>query len=234
MQPIDVAANVHRVRERIDAAALRAGRAPGEVALVAASKTKPAAMIEAAIGAGVRMVGENYVQETRAKRALVRTSAEWHLIGHLQRNKARAAVALFDVIQTLDDLALAAALDRLGAERGAPVRVLVEVNTGGEASKRGLAPADLPAFLEALAPVEHLRVEGLMTIPPAAGDDEARGHFRRLRRLRDELAGTVPANVVLRELSMGMTDDFEIAVEEGATIVRVGRAIFGERAAVQV
>lgn len=226
----DVAANFRRVRERIDAAARRAGRAGDEVALVAVAKTKPAAMVDAAIAAGAAIIGENYVQEAKEKIPRVAGHAAWHLIGHLQRNKARLAVSLFDLVHTLDSEALAAVLDRLGAERGAPVRTLVEVNLGGEESKSGVAPARLPAFLAGLAPFAHLRVDGLMAIPPPArDDDEARLSFRTLRRLRDDLAAAAPPNVALRELSMGMTDDFEIAVEEGATLVRVGRAIFGER-----
>jgi len=222
MEPVDVAANLARVRARIAAAAQRAGRDARRVTLIAVAKTKPAAMIDAAIAAGATCIGENYVQEARAVKPLVAGRAAWHLIGHLQRNKARLALTLFDVIQTLDSTALASALDRLGAERGAPVPALVEVNLGGEASKRGVAPEKLAGFVEELAALAHVRVEGLMAIPPPAGDEsEARAHFRRLRQLRDQLG--------LRELSMGMTDDFEIAVEEGATIVRVGRAIFGAR-----
>ena len=226
----DVAANLRRVLERIDGAARRAGRAAGEVSQVAVAKTKPAPTVDTAIAAGAAIIGENYVQEAKEKIPRVAGRAAWHLIGHLQRNKARLAVSLFDLIHTLDSAALAAALDRLGAERGSPVRVLVEVNLGGEESKSGVASGDLPAFLESLASFAHLRVEGLMAIPPPARDDaEARAHFRTLRRQRDELAASAPPNVALRELSMGMTDDFEIAIEEGATLVRVGRAIFGER-----
>jgi len=229
MDAAQVAANLAHVRERIAAAAARAGRAPTEVTLVAVSKTKPGELVEAAIAAGARVIGENYVQEARDKRAQVRGAAEWHLIGPLQRNKARLAVSLFDVVQTLDRIELARTLDALGAERGAPVRCLVEVNVGGEASKHGIAPADLPALLAAIAPLAHVRVEGLMAIPPPAEGEAARAAFRALRRLRDELAPRAPANVALQHLSMGMTDDFEIAIEEGATIVRVGRAIFGAR-----
>lgn len=216
---MSVADNLRRVRERIESAARRAGRAASEVTLVAVAKTKPAPMLDEAIAAGAAAIGENYVQEARDKKPLVRGAATWHFIGHLQRNKARLAVDLFDVIQTIDDLALARTLDRLAGESGRPLPALIEVNVGGEARKSGVAPDALEPLLEQVATLEHLRVEGLMTIPPA--DDDPRPHFAALRRLRERFA--------LPQLSMGMTDDFEIAIEEGATIVRVGRAIFGER-----
>jgi pyridoxal phosphate enzyme (YggS family) len=217
----EVADNVRRVQERIELAARRAGRDPAAVTLVAASKRKPAELIEAAVAAGVRAVGENYVQEAREKIARVREPASWHLIGRLQRNKARVAVELFDVIQTLDGVALARALDRLGHERGRPVRALVEVNLGGEASKSGIAPEGAGSFLDEVAALASLRIEGLMAIPPPGSETEARHHFRTLARLGERLG--------LRELSMGMSDDFEVAIEEGATFVRVGRALFGRR-----
>lgn len=229
MTAAEVATNLASVCRRIEAAAGRAGRAASEVTLVAVSKTKSAAMVDAALAAGATILGENYVQEAREKRREVRGAAEWHLIGPLQRNKARLAVSLFDVIQTLDSVPLARALDRLGAERGSPVRCLVEVNTAGESSKHGVAAGAVSALLDQLAPLAHVRVEGLMAIPPPAEGEAARAGFRMLRRLRDELAASAPPNVRLHHLSMGMTDDFEIAIEEGATIVRVGRALFGHR-----
>jgi len=225
----DVASNLLRVQERIERAAVRAGRNPADVSLVAVSKRKSAELIDVALAAGVLRIGENYVQEASNKIPHVRHRAEWHLIGHLQRNKARLASTLFEVIETVDSRELALALDRLGAERQIPLRVLLQVNIGDEASKHGIAPAELDAFIEALAPLTHVRIEGLMTIPPPADEKEGRAHFRALRRLRDHVAPRAPSNVALRELSMGMSDDFEIAIEEGATIVRVGRAIFGER-----
>lgn len=216
----DIAANLAAVRARIARAAARAGRDPRAVRLIAASKTKPAAAVRAAIDAGVADVGENYVQEAQAKRAAVGAGAAWHLIGHLQRNKAARAAEVFDCIQTVDSAALGGALSRHAAARGRPLRVLVEVRLGGEATKSGVEPAALPALLAALR-LPGLLVEGLMTVPPPADAEAARPHFRALRALRDA-AG-------LRELSMGMSDDFEVAIEEGATMVRVGRAIFGER-----
>lgn len=217
---IDVAANLAGVRARIAAAAARAGRAPAAVRLIAVAKTKPAALVAAAIAAGVTDIGENYVQEAIAKRAAAGAGARWHLIGHLQRNKAARAVQSFDCIQTLDSAALAAAVARHAAALGRTVPVLIEVNLGGEAGKSGVAPDALPALLAA-ARAASLQVEGLMTVPPAGEAEAARPYFRRLR----ELAGRAG----LRELSMGMSDDFEVAIEEGATMVRIGRALFGAR-----
>jgi pyridoxal phosphate enzyme (YggS family) len=190
------------------------------VRLIAVSKTKPAELVRAAVAAGVDDIGENYLQEALAKHAAVGGAVRWHLIGHLQRNKAARALELFDLIHSIDSAALGEAVARHAAARGTPARVLVEVNVGGEASKHGVAPHRLPELLERLRD-PHLSVEGLMTVPPPGPAEVARGYFRQLRALRDA-AG-------LRELSMGMSDDFEIAIEEGATMVRVGRAIFGAR-----
>ena len=217
---VDVAANLAAVRARIAAAAARAGRSADDVVLIAVAKTKPAALVQAAVAAGVTDVGENYVQEGLAKRAAVRGTVRWHLIGPLQRNKAARALEAFELIHALDNRALGETLARHAAARGAPARVLLEVNVGGEASKHGISPDQLPAMLEQLRD-PYLSIEGLMTMPPPGSLDVARRCFRQLRALRDA-AG-------LRELSMGMTDDFETAIEEGATMVRVGRAIFGER-----
>ena len=216
----DIAANVAAVCRRMAAAAQRAGRDPASLTLIAITKTMPAAMVDAAIAAGVGDIGESYVQEGIDKHAQVAREARWHFVGHLQRNKASRALQTFTLIHGVDSVALGETLARHAAARGRPARILVEVNLGGEASKHGVAPADLPALLAALRD-PHLSVEGLMTVPPAGSPDQARQWFSRLRALRDA-AG-------LRELSMGMTDDFEVAIEEGATIVRVGRAIFGER-----
>jgi len=216
----DVAANLDAVRRRIAAAAARAGRAAADVRLIAVAKTQSAELIRAAVAAGARDIGENYVQEALAKRSAVGGEVRWHLIGHLQRNKAGRALDAFELIHGVDSLALAEALAQHASARGRRARVLIEVNVGGETSKHGVAPDDLPALLERLRD-PFLSIEGLMTIPPPVSTEQARQCFRRLRALRDA-AG-------LRELSMGMTDDFEVAIEEGATMVRVGRAIFGER-----
>jgi hypothetical protein len=222
---IDVAGNIARVRERVARAAARAGRSPDSVRIVAVSKTQPLALIEAAVRAGIADIGENYVQEAAAKIEAIRVSVRWHLIGHLQRNKAARAVALFDMIQTVDSLPLADALDRHAAQRGRVLPVLVEVNVAGEASKSGVAPERLGELVEALRTRTHLELRGLMSIPPAAASIEAmRGFFAMLRRLRDDLR-----DASALDLSMGMSDDFEVAIEEGATIVRIGRAIFGPR-----
>jgi pyridoxal phosphate enzyme (YggS family) len=229
---IDVAANVRRIRERADAAMRRAGREPSTLRIIAVAKTKPAAMIRAAYEAGLHDIGENYVQEAQAARAeLADLPLRWHMIGHLQRNKARRAVALFDVIQTVDGVDLGKLLSRQAVEAGRTLSVLLEVNLGSEATKSGIAPAEVANVLAELARLPNLSVDGLMAIPPPVTTPElARPAFRKLRELRDTVLGCVRPAVPLRELSMGMTDDFEIAIEEGATMIRVGRALFGERA----
>lgn len=213
--------NLVAVERRIAGACALAGRKRDEVTLVAVSKTRPAAMIDEAIAAGVTEVGENRVQEARDKQPSVRGRARWHLIGHLQSNKAKDAVRLFDVIQTVDDLALAEKIARAAAAAGKVQDVLLEVNVGDEPQKSGARPADVVALAKSVSALDALRLRGLMAIPPAGDPEETRRWFRALRAMRDTLG--------LAELSMGMTDDFEVAIEEGATIVRVGRAIFGER-----
>jgi hypothetical protein len=225
---IDVADNLVRVRERVARAEERAGRPPGSVKIIAVSKTKPAALVSEAIRAGVTNVGENYVQEAAGKiDAVGRFNARWHLIGHLQRNKVARAVELFDLLHTIDSLAVADALDRQGAKRAQPVHILIEVNAGGEASKSGLAPERVSELVAQLNARTHLRVEGLMTVPPpVSAAAQARPYFIMLRRLREQLAQSV---ATITELSMGMSEDFEVAIEEGATMVRIGRAIFGAR-----
>jgi hypothetical protein len=218
---IDVAANVAAVRTRIARAAERVRRNAADVVLVAAAKKKSAGLVDAAIAAGVTDIGENYVQEAATKRSQVRGVARWHMIGHLQRNKAARAVAVFDTIETVDSAGLGQALSRQAESIGRTVDVLVEVNLAGEATKSGTAPCAVPDLLAELTGLPNLHVKGLMTIPPAGSPEDSRRYFRQLRELAEGLG--------LRELSMGMTADFEVAVEEGATIVRVGRAIFGER-----
>jgi PLP dependent protein len=222
----EIAARLTVVGDRIARAAGRARRDPATVRLVLASKTQPPAAIRAAYSAGAREFGENYVQEAAAKQDALAdlNDLRWHLIGHLQSNKARDAADRFALIHSLDSVRLAAALGR--ARRVPRVPVLIEINAAGEASKSGVAPAEVERLIEAArATVEIL---GLMTIPPPATDPErSRNHFAALSAMRDRLAGAT--GLALSELSMGMTDDFEVAIEEGATIVRVGRAIFGER-----
>ena len=220
----DIRANLERVRERIARAAERAGRRPDGVLLIGVSKTVDTARIRAALAAGLPALGENRVQEARAKIAELGRPVPWHLVGHLQTNKAREALELFDVIHSLDRPELARECDKRARARGRAAEALVEVNLAGEASKGGVAPDRLAALLDAVAPLDHVRVRGLMTIPPEAHNPEdARPWFRALAKLG--------AQHGLAELSMGMSGDFEVAVEEGATMVRVGTAIFGPRPA---
>jgi pyridoxal phosphate enzyme (YggS family) len=214
-----IADNLHSVRDRVARAAERAGRRADDVTLIAVSKTVSPEGIEDALAAGQFLFGESKVQEARAKIGVVSGRARWHFIGHLQSNKARDAVALFETIHSVDSVKLATELNRCADNAGKTQPILLEVNVSGEASKFGLKPEDLDAALAQINALPRLEAQGLMTIPPAGKD--ARPFFRRLRELRDALG--------LRELSMGMTHDFEIAIEEGATMVRVGTAIFGER-----
>ncbi|HEY7834919.1 MAG TPA: YggS family pyridoxal phosphate-dependent enzyme [Ktedonobacterales bacterium] len=233
----DLAARVRAVRERVRAAAARAGRSPDDVLIVAVSKTVDAERVRAAYELGLKTFGENRVQEARAKlSALHLPLLRWELIGHLQTNKVARAAELFARVQSVDSVRLAEALEERAARLERPLPVLLEVNVAGEASKFGIAPAALPEVARAVAALPHLRAEGLMTVAPLAADPEAaRPVFRRLRALRDELRRNAPGEPAgapegaWAQLSMGMTDDFEVAIEEGATIVRIGRAIFGER-----
>ena len=225
-----VSENVDRVRERIARAALRGDRRPEEVVLIAISKTFPAEAIREAYEAGVKAFGENRVQEWEAKQPqLADIQASWHLVGHLQSNKARRAARLFDWIDSVDDIALAAKLDEAAGETNEWLAVLIEVQVDPSESKSGISPQDLPVLAEAVVQLPHLQLRGLMAIPPPCDDPrDARPYFRRLRRLRDDLQSHLGRP--LPELSMGMSHDFEIAIEEGSTQVRLGTAIFGERA----
>ena len=225
-------ARLQEVRARISAAALESNRRPEEIALVAVSKTHPAEIIREAIASGVTDLGENRVQEAETKIPEVgRHAARWHLIGHLQSNKARRAVELFDVIHSLDSVALAQRLDRMCAELNRPeLPVMIQVDLGREAAKSGVDDAEVLQLVEALKQCEHLRLTGLMTLPPYFDDaEQVRPFFRKLRELRDELSLRGAFGDARGELSMGMTHDYEVAIEEGATIVRVGTAIFGQR-----
>ena len=217
----EIRANAAAVEARVTAACRRAGRARDSVTLVAVTKTFPAADVDHAIAAGLTSAGENKVQEARDKRPAVTGVARWHLIGHLQSNKAKDAVRLFDVIHTVDSVDLAARIDRIAAEQGKAQDVLVQVNVGGEEQKSGVEPGDVADLVRRIRELRSLNLLGLMTIPPLGEAEEMRPYFRQLRSMRDDLG--------LEHLSMGMTDDFEVAIEEGATIIRVGRAIFGSR-----
>ncbi len=218
----DIRANLERVRERVAKAAERAGRRPADVLLIGVSKTVEVARIRQAIEAGVEALGENRVQEARDKVVEIGRPVPWHLIGHLQTNKVRDALELFDVVHSLDRLDLAKELDKRARARGRTVAALVEVNLAGEASKGGVSPDGLGALLDAVAAMSAVSVRGLMAIPPEAKEpDDSRVWFRALRKLAERYGFT--------ELSMGMSGDFEVAIEEGATLVRVGTAIFGPR-----
>jgi pyridoxal phosphate enzyme (YggS family) len=232
-----IAERLAAVRERIRGAALRAGRRPEEITLLGVSKRQPAERVVAAARAGLACVGENYVQEALEKLPKIQAALEgsgvtplrWHFIGQLQRKKARAAAQAFDVVESVDRPALAMELDRRAGQIGRRLSVLLQVNLSGEPQKGGVAPEDLAALLAQSVDWPQLEVVGLMAIPALAADPErSRPAFARLRELRQTLR-QAPGGAALRELSMGMSADFEVAIEEGATIVRIGTAIFGPR-----
>jgi len=228
----NIAANLTLIMERIASAAARSGRSAEDVRLVAVSKTHSPDLIRDAIAAGVRSFGENKVQEAEGKIAEVgRDAAEWHLIGHLQSNKVRKAIQLFDVIQSVDSTELAARLERICNEEGrSQLSVFIQVDLAGEATKSGVAEDDLPKLVSYLRECERLKLDGLMIIPPFFDDPESsRPYFQSLRVLRDRMAAEGAFTGGRGELSMGMSHDFEVAIEEGATIVRIGTAVFGER-----
>lgn len=226
-----IARRYHAVRERVAEAALRVGRRPSEVTIVVAAKGFGVEAVRAVVEAGARDVGENYVQEALRKAGAVEVpELRWHMIGRLQRNKAKLAVRLFDLIHSVDRLELAHALGSSATAMGGIARCLIEVNLDGEPSKGGVHVAGLPELLAAIARLPNVEVRGLMTIPAPGIARESRRRFARLRGLRDHLDGLRLPHVQLKELSMGMSADFEEAVEEGATFVRIGNAIFGPRA----
>jgi hypothetical protein len=226
-----IAEKIAVVRDRMAQAARRCGRDPAEVALVAVSKTHPAEMVRQAWAAGVTTMGENYIQEARDKiTALADCALSWHFIGHLQSNKAKIAVDLFDLIHGVDTLKLAREIDKQAAKTGKTQAILIQVNISGEATKSGATEAATLALVRDAACLEHVKIRGLMTMPPFFDQPErARPYFAALRRLRDRIRAEAIAGVDMSELSMGMTGDFEVAIEEGATLVRIGTAIFGPR-----
>ena len=231
---MSIAQNLFDVRERIALAAKRAGRRPEDIALMAVSKTFSADRIREAYTAGLRLFGENRVQEFAGKADALQDlrNIEWHLIGHLQSNKAAKAAELFAAVDSVDSLRLAQKLNSAAAQIRKKLAVLIEINVGGESAKSGLAPEsdDLEELLHAALGLEHLEFRGLMTIPPFAEDpNQARPYFHRLRELRDQIAARKLPAVGMNVLSMGMSHDFEVAIEEGSTCVRVGTAIFGSR-----
>lgn len=227
---VEVAARIAAVRERIARAAERAGRRAGDVLLVGVSKMVDVERISEAIAAGIPALGENRVQEAKAKIETLGRPIPWHLVGRLQTNKAQEAVRLFDLIHSVDRPELAQELDRRARALGKIVDVLVQVNLDEEAAKGGVPPTEMKALLERIAPLDGIRVRGLMAIPPQAdAPEDSRRWFSRLRELRDAARGWGVPGVEMDQLSMGMSGDFEVAIEEGATMVRVGTAIFGER-----
>ena len=220
-----IASNLKTIRSRIEAAAASSDRDPGEITLIAVSKTHPAEAIREAISSGISVFGENKVQEAEGKIAeLGRIGIEWHLIGHLQSNKARKAVQLFDVVHSVDSLDIAQRLERICVEEGREkLEVLIQVDLAGEETKSGIPESDVPDLVDFLRTCKRLKFIGLMILPPYFDDPEAtRPYFKRLREIRDRI---IPGG----ELSMGMSHDFDVAIQEGATMVRVGTAIFGER-----
>src|SRR5213592_1533202 len=227
---MDIAENLDRVREQIARAAAKACRAADDIELVTITKTHPAEKVREAIEAGQKLFGESRVQEARAKIPELPSNLRWHFVGHLQKNKIRQALPLFEVVHSVDSLALAQDINRIAEEEGLYPRVLIEVNVAGEGSKFGFGPANLREQMEALLALPRLSIEGLMCIPPLAVESEdSRKFFVQVRKLRDSLEKEF--SIKLPQLSMGMTQDFAIGIDEGATMVRVGTAIFGERRA---
>ena len=223
-----IASNLKTVETKISEACERGGRDRSEITLVAVSKTFPATMIDEAVDAGLTDIGENRVQEAESKFAQLEQHARFHLIGHLQSNKSKLAASLFDVIQTVDSVKLGRRLNDAASDEGKRIEVLIQVNVGGEDQKFGVEPDEASSLAEELSRFEHLDLTGVMTIQPIADEQATRQYFRKLRQVRDEIAGRL-GDESFRELSMGMSADYEIAIEEGATIIRVGSAIFGSR-----
>jgi pyridoxal phosphate enzyme (YggS family) len=223
--------NINAIRQRIDAACARSGRNPANVTLLAVSKTFPAEAVGEAVDAGLAEVGENYVQELLEKRdALLESNIRWHFIGHLQSNKVKYIAEWIHLIHAVDNVGLAREIDKRALQAKRVIDVLIEVNTTDEQSKFGVKPDATVEFVKSLSAFENIRVAGLMTIGPFLPDPEgSRPMFRTLRLLKEEIARLGQANVEMKHLSMGMTGDFEVAIDEGATIVRIGTAIFGKR-----
>jgi len=222
---------LEQVKDRIRRTAVSSGRDPASIRLVAVSKTQPADRVREAVRAGATILGENYIQEARDKiGALAGEKASWHFIGHLQRNKAKYAVSLFDLIHSVDSLRLAGELDKQAGKIDKIQEILVQVNISGEETKSGIDEKGCLELIRSIADLEHLRIRGLMTMPPFFDQpDRARPYFSALRELSERIQAASVPGVAMAELSMGMTGDFEAAIDEGATLVRIGTAIFGER-----
>ncbi len=227
--------NFREVKQRIEEACRRSGRDPKEVTLIAVSKTKPVEMLQEAYDFGTRIFGENKVQELTDKYEQMPKDIHWHLIGHLQRNKVKYIIDKVDLIHSVDSLRLAETIDKEAQKHGLIANILIEVNVAGEESKFGLAPEEVGEFVDQLAGFSHIKVCGLMTIAPfVENPEENRPYFQRLRKLSVDIAAKKVNNVTMSILSMGMTNDFEVAVEEGATMVRVGTGLFGVRNYAQI
>lgn len=227
---VDIAANINAIKQRIADAAIRSKRSSDSIKLLAVTKTVSPLYINEAINAGISMFGENYVQEAKEKIAVIEKNVQWHMIGHLQTNKAKYAIKLFDYIHSVDRIDLARELDKKAGQIGRRINILIEVNVSGEKTKNGI-PADAAiTLIKDISRMQNLSVRGLMTMAPySTNPEDARPYFRALKNLRDSIISKGITGTHMDELSMGMTDDFEVAIEEGATIVRIGRAIFGER-----
>jgi pyridoxal phosphate enzyme (YggS family) len=222
--------NIARIRETITKAAAKSGRNTGDVKIMGVTKTVDDERIMEAIACGITIMGENYVQEAKRKIETMGHDLEWHMIGHLQSNKAKYAVRLFDMIHSVDRLGLAKELDKRAKGSGAIMKVLIEVNTGGEETKSGVPQDEAIDLVRAVSLLDNLSVQGLMTMPPwFDSPEDARPYFVKLRDLKNRIVDEAIEGIEMGVLSMGMTDDYGVAVEEGATIVRIGRAIFGER-----
>lgn len=227
----DIASNLFKVQETMRKAALKAGRGLKDIKLVAVTKTVDSSKIKEAIKAGVTILGENYVQDAKEKIAEIGHDIQWHMIGHLQTNKAKYAVKLFDMIQSVDSLRLAEELNKQAKRLNKSLQILIQVNISGKEFKFGVSPQEIHSLISQISEkMENLSIQGLMTMPPYFNDPErTRPYFKALRELRDRIVLSEIKNASLKELSMGMSNDYEIAIEEGATIVRIGTAIFGER-----
>jgi pyridoxal phosphate enzyme (YggS family) len=226
----DITANINKINLRIAAAAARCNRAPDSIKLLAVTKTVPLSAIEQAIEAGITALGENYVQEAKEKIAVIGERVSWHMIGHLQTNKAKYTVNLFDYIHSVDRLELAAEINKRACLIGRKINILIEINVSGEKTKNGITALEAIELIKNVSMLDCVSVKGLMTMAPYSTNPEnSRPYFSELRNLRDKIISEGITGIQMEELSMGMTDDFEIAIEEGATIVRIGRAIFGKR-----
>lgn len=228
---MSIAENLKTIEKRIVQAASRTKRDPGQIKLVAVSKTIAIPLIREGIEAGIKILGENRVQEAKEKIESLGKIVEWHMIGHLQRNKVKYIIDLFDMVHSVDSLPLAQEINKEAMKHNRNMKVLIQVNVAGEETKSGLAPEDLVPVLKQMTSLTHISIQGLMTMPPFFADPEqVRPFFRRLRQLVEEVEREGIEGVSMEELSMGMSHDFEVAIEEGATMVRIGTAIFGSRA----